>query len=56
LGVGKDSVVGASTLALDIIKNEGELGVEFQNVFVDGALGMEAILLIKCFQVLSINF
>ena len=51
----KEAIVGASTLALDILKNEKELGIEFDHVFVDSGTGMTAMSLIYAFHILSIK-
>ncbi len=45
-GCMKESLVGSLSLALDIIKNEKELGLIFDHIFVDAGTGMSAIALI----------
>jgi 1-aminocyclopropane-1-carboxylate deaminase/D-cysteine desulfhydrase-like pyridoxal-dependent ACC family enzyme len=45
-GCMKEALMGALTLALDLLENERELGVFFDHVFVDAGTGMSAIALI----------
>ncbi len=45
-GCMKEALIGALTLALDLLQNEQELGVFFDHVFVDAGTGMNAIALI----------
>lgn len=40
-----EAVIGAMTLGIDIIRNEGQLGTEFDHIFVDAGSGMTAICL-----------
>jgi 1-aminocyclopropane-1-carboxylate deaminase len=51
----KDAIAGASTLALDIIRNESELNIEFDHIFVDSGTGLTAMSLISSFSVLKSN-
>lgn len=49
----EEGLSGALTLPLDIVKNELELGVVFDHVFVDSGTGMSAIALILAFAFLQ---
>jgi 1-aminocyclopropane-1-carboxylate deaminase/D-cysteine desulfhydrase-like pyridoxal-dependent ACC family enzyme len=45
-GCMREALVGALTLALDLIQNEQDLGIFFDHVFVDAGTGMNAMALI----------
>ncbi len=49
----KDSVSGLTTLALDIIRNEQDLGITFENILIDSGSGMTAATLIAALGLLK---
>jgi len=49
----KESVSGLTTLALDILQNEQELGITFKELFIDSGTGLTAAALIAAFGFLQ---
>lgn len=43
----EEAMLGAMTLGDDIVRNEKELGIEFQHIFIEAGTGFSAIALIK---------
>ncbi len=54
-GYMEESLLGSLTLALDIVKNEQDLGISLDHVFVDSGTGMSAIGLILGLSYLKKN-
>lgn len=52
-GCMKESLVGAMTLALDILENEQQLGIAFDEIFVDAGTGLTASALILAWSYLK---
>lgn len=52
-GACQHSMLGAQTLADDIIKNEQQLGVKFEHIFLDAGTGLSAIAAIQRLEALN---
>ncbi len=49
----KDALPGALTFALDILRNEEQLGIEFDHLFIDSGTGLTSCALLLAFAYLS---
>ncbi len=54
-GACKEAFPGSLTLALDLVRNEKDLGVAFDHIFIDSGTGMMAASLITAFHYLEKN-